>query len=221
MNANATQKSPKNTAQQATSCQKQDEMIMVVKRTDLFGSADDAEVWQGLRRDNLQTYLDRMHTHRTFMPRSLMETDPTYIQIIPYLVFTYDNKYFLMQRKAEASEQRLRNKISLGIGGHLRAEDITGTDLFAWAQREFHEEVAYVDRFSVSFYGIINDDSNDVGKVHIGPVLLVSGTSPHIAIKSEHKSGELVSLDQCALMYDNLESWSQLILRSLIDNSKS
>lgn len=192
-----------------------DEMIMVIKRTDLFGPE---EAWQGLRQNGLETYLDRIRTRCIFMPRSRMETDPTYKQIIPYLIFTYDNRYFLMQRKAQASEQRLRNKMSLGIGGHLRAEDKKNeaeNDLFAWAQREFHEEVAYADDFDVRFFGIINDDSNDVGKVHIGPVLILTGATPHISIRSEHKSGELVLLDDCARMYDNLESWSQLAFTAL------
>lgn len=238
MNIIATQKNPKNTPKQApaASRRKHDETIMVVKRADLFGDTDN-NAWHGLRRENLQTYLDCIRTHHTFRPRSLMETDPTYKQIIPYIVFTGDNKYFLMQRKALASEQRLRNKMSLGIGGHLRAEDIrlpdhavspnvsgshdstsaTELDLFAWARREFHEEVLYDGNFDIRFFGIINDDSDDVGKVHVGLVLILTGTSPQISIKSEHKSGSLVSLNECSLIYDNLESWSKLVLTALKD----
>ena len=176
-----------------------------------------------------------------------METDPTYKQIIPYLIFTHDNHYFLMQRRAQASEQRLRNKMSLGIGGHLRAEDCvpaagaaanpspsvhnmpvheTGacranvyntaeSDLFAWARREFYEEVAYAGDVNVRLLGIINDDSNDVGKVHVGLVLILTGNSPHISIRSEHKSGMLVSLAECARVYDDLESWSRIAFEAL------
>ena len=70
-----------------------------------------------------------------------METDPAYKQIIPYLVFTYENKYFLMQRQKKASETRLQSKYSLGIGGHIREEDMENCTLVDWAKREFEEEI--------------------------------------------------------------------------------
>ena len=83
---------------------------------------------------------------------------------------THDNHYFLMQRKSDASESRLRNKLTVGIGGHIRQEDLSSFDeasadkqehsLFAWALREFHEEVNYAGNLKVLPLGIINDDSN-------------------------------------------------------------
>jgi predicted NUDIX family phosphoesterase len=187
-----------------------DETILVVKRTHLFASEDAA--WQGMRKVDFTQYIDLIQEKKEFLPRSLMETDPRYKQIIPYLVFSADDRYFLMQRKSTASEQRLQNKFTLGIGGHIRETDIGSNSLMDWARREFHEEVAYNDSFTIEPLGILNDDSNAVGQVHIGFVLLLKGTSSNIRIKSELKSGELVSLEECIMHKERLESWSAYVV---------
>lgn len=195
--------------QQQPSIKTHDELILVVPREQLFTHMS---AWQGLQEVDFDQYLAIINDRKEFLPRSIMETDPAYKQIIPYLVFTYDNKYFLMQRKSDASEARLRNKLTLGIGGHIRKEDMTENSLFAWALREFHEEVDYTGALNVRPLGILNDDSNDVGKVHIGFVLLLEGDNADISIKSELKSGALVSLDECVSQRDCMESWSQFVI---------
>lgn len=189
-----------------------DEQILVVKRSHLFAS----EFWQGLKKINFESYIEIINTNKEFLPRSIMETDPAYKQIIPYLIFEHENRYFLMQRQAKASEQRLQNKFSLGIGGHIRHEDLQeGTSIFDWAKREFHEEVNYSGNLEIEPLGILNDDSNDVGKVHIGFVLLLHGDSAHISVKSELKSGQLVSLQECKSYENRLESWSKSVFEAL------
>jgi len=160
-----------------------DEYILVVKRSTLF---PEEPAWQGLQPIN-KRMMHIIEQEQEFHPRSLMESDPTFKQIIPYLVFTYKGSYFLMQRRSDASEQRLKNKFSLGIGGHIRKEDITSSDIISWAQREFHEEIAYSGTYQVTPLGIINDDSTEVGRVHLGLVLVLEGSSPDIAIASELK----------------------------------
>ncbi len=189
----------------------QDEQILVVKRTDLFPE----EAWQGLRAVDFSPYLELIKNKQQFLPRSLMENDPNYKQIIPYLIFTHEDRYFLMQRQAKASETRLQNKFSLGIGGHIRQEDMCGATLFDWARREFHEEVEYAGSLEIEPLGILNDDSNAVGQVHVGFVLLLRGDSAAIAVKSELKNGKLVTLEACAENYPLLESWSAMVLDHL------
>lgn len=188
-----------------------DELILVVKRTDLFP----LEAWQGLRNVEYAPYLELIKNKQQFLPRSLMESDPTYKQIIPYLIFQHSDRYFLMQRQAKASETRLQNKFTLGIGGHIRQEDMAGATLFDWARREFHEEVEYQGNLEIEPIGILNDDSNAVGQVHVGFVLLLKGDSPAISIKSELKSGTLVTLEECSDHRERLESWSSLVLDHL------
>lgn len=193
--------------QKQTVEQHHDEMILVVKRTDLFPVV----AWHGLQEVD-QDYFSRIiHEKKQFLPRSVMEQDPEYKQIIPYLIFTHDDKYFLMQRQAKASETRLQSKFSLGIGGHIREEDIQGDDIAAWARREFCEEVDYTGNFTVEPLGLLNDDSNPVGQVHVGFVYLLRGDSADIKVKEELKSGELLSLKQCDAFYDSMETWTQIV----------
>jgi len=200
-----------NSAQQHNK-QTHDEQILVVRRTHLFSEMM-MPAWHGLRQVDFEHYLHIINHKKEFHPRSIMETDPLYKQIIPYLIFENDKNYFLMQRQSTASETRLRNKLTLGIGGHIRQEDIAKKDcLFSWAVREFHEEVDYAGSLAVKPLGIINDDSNDVGKVHIGFVFLLTGDTPHIAVKSELKSGVLMSLDECIAQRESMESWSQFVV---------
>lgn len=183
------------------------EQILVVKRATLLKDA----TWHGLNQHHTQAYIDAINTHKEFLPREHMETNPLYKQIIPYLIFKHEDRYFLMQRKAKASEQRLKNKYTLGIGGHIRQEDMTSDDIFAWARREFDEEVAYTGSLTITPLGLLNDDSNEVGKVHIGLILLVEGENAEIAVKSELESGQLLTLQECEAYYDAMETWSQLI----------
>ena len=199
------------TTQQQKHLQPQDEHILVVKRNHLFPDA----AWQGLQQVDFTNWLNIIQERKEFLPRSIMENDPTYKQIIPYLVFRHNDRYFLMQRQAKASEQRLASKYSLGIGGHIRQEDLGSSDIFTWAQREFHEEVNYAGKLEIQPLGILNDDSNEVGKVHLGFVLLLKGDSDQISVKSELKSGQLLSLEQCKQYTESMESWSQFVFEFL------
>lgn len=198
-----------NTQQQAN-IQIHDEHILVVARENFF--INDADSWNGLKEVDFEKYIHIINEKKEFLPRSSMEVDFKYKQIIPYLIYTYDNKYFLMQRKSDASEVRLRNKLTLGIGGHIRQEDLTDSSLFSWALREFHEEVHYAGNITVKPLGILNDDSNDVGKVHLGFVLLLQGDSADISVKSELKSGALLPLSECIAQRESMESWSQFVI---------
>jgi len=190
------------------------ENILVVPTTTLFFEG----VWQGLRcvdQLDLAKYMDIIQTKCEFLSRPAMEEDSNYKQIIPYLIFKYQDKYFLMQRASKASETRLRSKFSLGIGGHIREDDMQGSSIFDWARREFAEEVDYKGNVTVEMLGILNDDSNEVGKVHVGLVMLLNGDSCDIKVESELKSGELLTIDECLLYEAQMENWSKLVFAYL------
>ncbi len=87
--------------------------------------------------------------------------------------------------------------------------------LFDWARREFHEEVDYKGSFAIKPLGILNDDSNEVGQVHVGFVFLLEGDSDAISVKSELKSGKLMTKKECSAAQDRMETWSQMILEQL------
>lgn len=188
------------------------EEVLVVQRKKLFQTNPS---WYGIKPDVFDNFVDMIHDSATFMPRPHAETNPAYKQIIPYLIFKFEDKYFVMQRKKTASEQRLANKYSLGIGGHIRQEDIKNKDIIDWSMREFKEEVNYSGNLKISHLGVLNDDTSEVGKVHLGMVLLLTGDSGQISIKNEHKSGTLMTLQECKELHGNMEAWSQISLQLL------
>ncbi len=189
-----------------------DELILVVKRELLFKGQ---EVWHGLKTADIEETIFCIDQHKEFLPRSVMEQDTRYKQIIPYLVFMHENRYFLMQRQSKTTEQRLKNKYSMGIGGHINQEDMTSNSIIDWAKREFHEEISYAGNYTVEVLGMLNDDSNAVGEVHLGLVLLLHGDSADIVVKSELKSGVLLSLEDAEFYYPNMESWTQIVYHAL------
>ncbi len=199
------------TQQQPIQAVKVDEQILVVKRSHLFPQG----AWQGMYAGEPEKYEQLVRQHHEFFPRSLMEQDPTYKQIIPYLVFTHNGRYFLMQRHGKITESRLVNKYSLGIGGHINAQDITNADIASWAAREFEEEVNFNGTYRIEPLGILNDDSNSVGEVHVGFVYLLHGTSSEISVRDEHKEGRMLTLQECAEYYDAMESWTQIVFKHL------
>ena len=192
------------------------EEILVVPTRKLFL----ANSWQGINTINFENIIDTIKNDFTFMPRPHAETNFSYKQIIPYLIFTFNQKLFVMQRKSNASEQRLASKFSLGIGGHIREDDLQKDTIFDWALREFHEEVNYSGKLSYKKIGILNDDSSDVGKVHLGIIWLIQGDSDQISIKNEHKNGLLLSIEECNKLYENMENWSKICFNFLKTNSE-
>lgn len=200
-------------AQQSSSPTKTyDELVLVVKREVIIPK----EGIHGILPIDMTTMAQVITAHQEYIPRSQAEHDPRYKQIIPYLIFSHNDSFFLMQRRETASEKRLRNKFSLGIGGHIRKEDLdAGTTIFDWARREFAEEINYSGDLTIEPIGLLNDDTNEVGTVHIGLVMLIHGTTSTISVKSELKSGQLVDLATCKAYYNDLEQWSQLIVTHL------
>ncbi len=197
--------------------QKHEERVMVVARGDMFGGG----IWHGLKSDNLQKFVNTINSKHKFLARGEVEVDARWQQVIPYLIFEHKGKIFLMRRKGDHTDKRLANKYSIGIGGHINKRDMNGQGLMGWARREFAEEIEYEGNYKANFLGLINDDSNDVGLVHVGLVIHLVGDSDKIKVRDEHKSGELVSVVQLGRVYKNMETWSQIIYDYLAQmNSK-
>jgi len=125
-----------------------------------------------------------------------------------------------MQRLASHDEQRLANMYSCGIGGHINDEDLkTGETVFDWSKREFAEEVEYKGNLDLKVLGVLNDDSNPVGEVHLGVIIVAEGDSSEIQVKDEHKSGKLVTLDEAMVHLDSMENWSRIVFEYLAESS--
>lgn len=192
---------------------KHNELVMAVKRADLFADG----IWNGLKAENTAKYLKIISTKHQFLPRKEAEDDPRWKQIIPYMVFEVNGRIFLARRKASHTDLRLASNYSIGVGGHINKKDIEGIkgieggSVMAWARREFEEEVDYAGDYKTELLGILNHDANEVGMVHLGLVIKVTGTSDKISIRDEHKSGELVEMAAAGRYYKQMETWSQIV----------
>src|ERR1043165_3595502 len=149
-----------------------DEMILVVRRS-LF---DELGAFQGLNFD-IDRYLPALlaRENNFFVPRPPAETDPTLKQIIPYVVLVHAGRVLHYVRGKKAGEQRLVSKGSIGIGGHMNDSDegLFPLDRAAYdaaVAREVNEELRIGSPFRQRAVALLNDDSNEVGQVHLGVV---------------------------------------------------
>ena len=197
-----------------------DEMILVVRRA-LF---DALGAFHGLRFD-VEKYLPALLSRENnfFMPRSKAETDPGFKQIIPYVMLVHGDRVLHYVRGKKAGEQRLVAKGSIGIGGHMNEGDegLFALDKAAYLEgvkREVCEELNVQTAFKNQIVALLNDDSNEVGKVHLGVVHVFALESDNVQ-KRESMITNLAFLTKDELMAkrDALESWSQICLDSLDD----
>jgi len=190
------------------------EQVLCVKREDIFPDG----AWHGFITDGLERHQKVIRERHFFMPRPDVEEDPTYQQIIPYVVFHHGDRYFLTHRLRASAERRLRRQYSLGIGGHINPGDLqAGDPILDGMRREFEEEVIYQGRFNAEMIGLLNDESAPVSKVHLGVVFLIEGDTPNIAIRETTKlAGELLTLAEMRIYYLGMESWSQIVYDRLV-----
>jgi predicted NUDIX family phosphoesterase len=189
------------------------EQILVITR-ELFDSLGS---FQGINTDvdnYLPTILDPKNNF--FMDRGAAEDDQTHKQLIPYVLIRLNGQFVHYSRGKAGGEARLHAKRSMGIGGHINPEDKREDHLgyetyMAGVEREIAEEVVIDGIYTQKIVGLLNDDSNEVGKVHLGVVHLfdIDGTD----VKSNEDAIadlKLSSIDELKGEYrEQLETWSQ------------
>ncbi|GAC1451559.1 MAG: phosphoesterase [Isosphaeraceae bacterium] len=156
----------------------------------------------------------------TFRPRSEVEHDPSFKQIIPYVVFRAGDSVFCYTRGKSGGEARLRRLRSLGVGGHVSEEDAEGRgtpDAYEMAlRRELVEEVEIASPGTLGRVGLINDDATPVGQVHLGVVHLYDLERPAVSSREDALSEPgFVPLARLREERDLFESWSQFCIDSL------
>ncbi|MGI8957923.1 MAG: hypothetical protein ACR2II_13570 [Chthoniobacterales bacterium] len=194
------------------------ENVLVVRR-DLF---DQLGSFHGLNfepRRYLDAMLARGNNH--FLARATAENDPSHKQIIPYALLVCGNRVLHYVRGKKAGEQRLVAKGSLGIGGHMKDED---ESLFAWdeqayragVEREVNEEVEISAPFEDRIVALLNDDTTEVGRVHLGVVHVFRLEEAKVQ-KRESMITNLAFLTKAELVErrESLETWSQICVDQL------
>ena len=194
------------------------ENVLVIRRS-LF---DELGAFQGLNFEP-ERYLKAILSRGSnfFIPRPEAERNPDYKQIIPYVLVAFQNIVLHYVRGKKAGEQRLVAKGSIGIGGHMNETD---ESLFAMDEqayragvdREVNEEIKINTQLEDRIVALLNDDSTEVGRVHLGIVHVFKLAEPNVE-KREAMITELTFLPKNELLArrETMETWSQICVDSL------
>lgn len=193
-------------------------------------SEKDAEIYLGsfqnfnkINRIDWIDYNELMGTSYEFIDRESAEKDPSWKQIIPYVVLRSGFDVFHYMRGKSGGETRLHSLFSVGIGGHINDSDGTLKSLNGCITncitRELKEEVGLQNlKSQPTPSAIIYDPSNEVGTVHLGLVYIYD-----IEKKDTVKATEIALANSGWTPIRNAkgkiytyENWSQLVLQGEI-----
>jgi predicted NUDIX family phosphoesterase len=179
-----------------------------------------------------QGYVDHKHeqylrlvmdTNLRFLDRNLAEVDPNFKQLIPYIVLRYQNSVLTYSRSKTGGEDRLHAFRSIGFGGHINPEDDERRNsslIYQGILRELKEEINYTPSFVPSLRGFLNDDENDVGKVHFGAVYVsfVRDLQDIDLAEVEHAVTDPKWIEIAELKHKvhKYEPWSALLIKEML-----
>jgi predicted NUDIX family phosphoesterase len=189
-----------------------DEDVLVVPTAAVLQELGGGSAWHGILPGGEAALADLVRRRGAFRPRSAMEDDPSWKQVIPYPVLRDGERWFLMRRTRAGGDARLHDRHSIGVGGHVNPADggLDG-DLTNALRREWTEEleVDFVPAFR--FVGLLNDDTTPVGAVHLGLVYQGDAGGRPVAIRETDKlSGRFAATSEVAAVAESLETWSRL-----------
>ncbi len=197
------------------------EEILVVPRA-LF---DELGAFEGFCGD-VDRYMSRLldPANNFFMDRAEAEDDPGHKQLIPYAIFRCGNRILHYTRGKSGGESRLHAKGSVGVGGHINpidagVEHLGEATYLAAVERELEEELNIGANSTSTIIGLINDDSNPVGQVHLGVVHVYEIDSEEVR-SNEDALANLSFQDLSRLkgeLYEHLETWSQFCIDQLTE----
>jgi len=195
-----------------------EENVLVIRRA-LF---DQLGAFQGLK-FGPQKYLEALLSrgNNFFLARSKAEKDPAHKQIIPYVLLTHAGRVLFYVRGKKAGEQRLVAKGSIGIGGHMNEgdESLFALDEAAYragVEREVAEEIRINTKFEDRIVALLNDDSNEVGQVHLGIIHIFKLDEPKVEKREAMITNlDFLSKEELLSRRESLETWSQICLDSL------
>ncbi len=194
------------------------ERVLVIPRP-LFDSIGAFEGFTAEVDRYLPAFLNPQNNY--FLGRDEAEEDPGHKQIIPYALFHCNGRFLHYVRGGKSGEKRLADKGSLGIGGHINSEDAEQASLekdtyLTGVDREMNEELLLNTGYRQRIVALINDDSSEVGQVHIGVVHLFDLDSEDVAANEAPITNlEFLSREDLELRRDKLETWSTICLDHL------
>lgn len=151
------------------------------------------------------------------------EINTEFKQPIPYAMITRGNEVYVYERLSQGGESRLHNKLSIGVGGHMNliSEDLTWKEtLMENLRRELDEELYITsDNKDIEYLGLINDDEDEVGVVHLGILAKIEVDSDAVVEVKEvdQLKGQWMTIDELKSeeVFNRLESWSKIAVENL------
>lgn len=211
------------------------EFVYVVPRDELFPDCYP----QGLVRFGAEAGADlepsfpeaefsaRIRRHGFFVERAYAERSPQLKQVIPYTLVVAEDpiegpRVLSVRRLPQGGEQRLVGKLSIGIGGHINPIDGAEDVIAAGTERELDEELYLSGKTRLVAVGLINDDSNPVGAVHVGLVqvlFIAPGEEQDVRVREEDVlEGTLVPPSELVRQLEggaNFETWSRMLVERI------
>lgn len=179
--------------------------------------------FQGFCSD-IDRYLEPLFAreHISYRPRPQMEEDPSFKQLIPYVIFRHTTPdgvahLFEYTRGKGQGEKRLHAKRSVGIGGHICSDDAQEAHpYFEGMRRELAEEVSIETPYKDQCVGLINDDLTEVGRVHLGVVHILDVEHPSVKPReADIMDAGFRPVEQLLANLDGFETWSKICLEAL------
>ena len=196
------------------------EEVLVVER----GLLEGLGMFEGLKAEGVDDAVEVLlkEANHFFLDRAAAEEDPSHKQLIPYCIFKCGDRVLHYTRGKAGGENRLHAKLSVGVGGHINPVDMGegrkgAAAYYAAVQRELDEELDISCDYEMRIIGLLNDDSNPVGQVHLGVVHLVELESEEVTSKED----ALTDLSWATVeelngaLFERLETWSQFCAKEL------
>jgi predicted NUDIX family phosphoesterase len=157
----------------------------------------------------------------------------SYLQFIPYIVLQSDRHVWCYRRKG--GEGRLHGRLSCGVGGHVEREDEVYHSMMQTLANAAYRELKEETGLSVTIpepVGLIYDDSDPVGAVHLGVLYLIDMNAVgDMPMKFDDLGGTpegwvdifneltMTDVDGWETFEDRWEKWSQVAIRHLFEQA--
>ena len=174
---------------------------------------------KGIVTENTKKVVDITLNNMEFLPRPEAENDPSHKQIIPYVTLCRGDEVFVSRRLNKGGEARLHGLLSIGVGGHINPER-DGYDekiLERGMKREIEEEVYITDCGAFTPRGMINDDTQEVGSVHLGLFFTLEVTGEVTIRETEKLEGFWAKRSELPSLSERMETWSQFVTKALCE----
>ncbi|MBO8139332.1 MAG: NUDIX domain-containing protein [Thermosipho sp. (in: Bacteria)] len=148
-----------------------------------------------------------------FVDREKAEFDESKRQVIPYILLRENEKFLLFKRTTAQGEERLHNKIAIGVGGHVNINDSQNPleAFYIGLEREVNEEVD-VEIKSLKYLGVINVIDTPVSRVHVG--LCYIADVKYNGLVEKDKFQEIFT-DSPFDYLEEMEGWSKAVVEYL------